>query len=182
MTSSRDVETELARTRHLIIAADEVAAKELLLALGEKIEDGQRDDQLLEIFAQLGELYLVRTAYQGTEEGLRRMRDIMARYSAIRAGTRSDVDVQGTIASVDIDRMILRYSRRAHFLETGLAAAHGDHESAEAALLVLTDDTVGCPGSRCRTRIPGDLCTDPVRGGTVRRRSARAIGSACGRR
>ena len=139
------VETELAHTRHLIIAADEVAAKEKLLALGEKIEDGQRDDQLLEIFAQLGELYLVRTAYQGTEEGLRRMRDIMARYSGNRAGTRSDVDVQGTIASVDIDRMLLRYSRRAHFLETGLAAAHGDHESAEAALLVLTDDTAAAP-------------------------------------
>jgi len=130
------------RTRHLIIAADEVAAKDLLLALGEKIEDGQRDDQLLEIFAQLAELYLVRTAYQGTEEGLRRMREIMARYSATQEGTRSDVDVQGTIASVDIDRMILRYTRRAQFLETGLAAAHGDHESAEAALLVLTDDTV----------------------------------------
>ena len=70
------------------------------------------------------------------------MREIMARYSATQAGTRSDVDVQGTIASVDIDRMILRYTRRAQFLETGLAAAHGDHESAEAALLVLTDDTV----------------------------------------
>ncbi len=139
------MENELAHTRHLIIAADEIAAKEKLLALGEKIEDGQRDDQLLEIFAQLAELYLVRTAYQGTEEGLRRMREIMARYSASRAGTRSDVDVQGTIASVDIDRMILRYSRRAQFLETGLAAAHGDHESAEAALLVLTDDTVAAP-------------------------------------
>ena len=45
------------------------------------------------------------------------------------------------MADIDIDRMIARYSRRAQFLQTGLAAAaHGDHEAAEAALLVLTDD------------------------------------------
>ena len=135
------IESELERARHLAFAADEIAAKELLLSLGEGIEDGDRDDLLLEVFAQLGELYLVRTAYDGVEKCLRRMREIMAVYSAIRAGTRPDADVQGTIANVDIDRMILRYSRRAQFLETGLAAAHGDHESAEVALLVLTDET-----------------------------------------
>ena len=135
------IESELERARQLAFAADEIAAKELLLSLGEGIEEGDRDDLLLEVFAQLGELYLVRTAYDGVEKCLRRMREIMAVYSAIRAGTRPDADVQGTIANVDIDRMILRYSRRAQFLETGLAAAHGDHESAEVALLVLTDET-----------------------------------------
>ena len=135
------IESELERARQLAFAADEIAAKELLLSLGEGIEEGDRDDLLLEVFAQLGELYLVRTAYDGVEKCLRRMREIMAVHSAIRAGTRPDADVQGTIANVDIDRMILRYSRRAQFLETGLAAAHGDHESAEVALLVLTDET-----------------------------------------
>jgi tetratricopeptide (TPR) repeat protein len=134
------IESELERARHLIFAADEVAAKELLLSLGEQIEQIDRNDLMLEVHAQLGEIYLVRTAYNGTEESLRRMREILAVYSAIRAGTRPDADVQRTIAKVDIDRIVLRYSRRAQFLETGLAAAHGDHEAAQVALLALTDN------------------------------------------
>jgi tetratricopeptide (TPR) repeat protein len=134
------IESELERARHLIFAADEVAAKELLLSLGEQTD---RDDLLLEVFAQLGEIYLVRTAYNGVEECLRRMREVLAVYSAIRAGTNPDAAAQVTMADVDIERMVLRYSRRAQFLQTGLAAAYGDHEAAEAALLVLTDDASG---------------------------------------
>jgi tetratricopeptide (TPR) repeat protein len=123
---SMSIDSDLARARRLIFAADEVAAKELLLSLGEQIEQLDRDELLLEVFAQLGEIYLVRTAYNGVEECLRRMTDCLA---------------QVTMSDADIDHMICRYSRRAQFLRTGLAAAIGDHETAEAGLLVLTDDT-----------------------------------------
>jgi hypothetical protein len=43
----------------------------------------------------------------------------------------------------EIDHMVCRYARRAQFLETGLAAASGDHETAEAGLMALTDDVSG---------------------------------------
>ncbi len=59
---------DLERARHLAFAADEDAAKDLLLSLVPAIEAADRDDWLLEVYAQLGELYLVRTAYDGTEE------------------------------------------------------------------------------------------------------------------
>jgi tetratricopeptide (TPR) repeat protein len=136
------VESELERARHLIFAADEVAAKELLLSLGEQIEELDRDDLLLEVYAQLGEIYLVRTAYNGVEECLRRINDCLAIYQSIRAGTNPEAAAQVTMSDAEIDHMICRYSRRAQFLQTGLAAAaHGDHEAAEIALLVLADDT-----------------------------------------
>jgi tetratricopeptide (TPR) repeat protein len=86
-----------------------------------------RDDLQLEVYAQLGEIYLVRTAYDGAQECLRRMREILA------AAQRSSADS-------DVDRMVLRYSRRAQFLQTGLAAAHGDHEAAELSLQALMDE------------------------------------------
>ncbi len=65
------VVSDLERARRLIFAADEVAAKDLLLSLGGQIEEGDRDDLLLEVYAQLGEIYLVRTAYDGVEACLR---------------------------------------------------------------------------------------------------------------
>ena len=140
--SAVTIQSELERARHLAFAANEIAAKELLLSLGSDIEQGEGDDLLLEVFAQLGEIYLVRTAYNGVEECLRRMREILAVYSAIRAGTNPEAAARVTMSDAEIDRMICRYSRRAQFLQTGLAAAaHGDHEAAEAALSVLTDDT-----------------------------------------
>jgi len=133
---------DLERARQLIFAADEEAAKELLLSLGDPIEEADRDDLMLEVYAQLGEIYLVRTAYNGVEESLRRMTDCLAIYQSIRAGTNPEAAAQVTMSDADVDHMICRYSRRAQFLRTGLAAAaHGDHEAAEAALLVLTDDT-----------------------------------------
>jgi hypothetical protein len=133
---------ELERARRLIFAAQEIAAKELLLTLGEQIEEADRDDLMLEVYAQLGEIYLVRTAYNGVEECLRRITDCLAIYQSIRAGSNPDAAAQMTVSDTDVDHMICRYSRRAQFLRTGLAAAaHGDHEAAEAALLVLTDDT-----------------------------------------
>ncbi|MFG1934233.1 hypothetical protein ACGFK1_26855 [Mycobacterium sp. NPDC048908] len=133
---------DLERARQLIFAADEEAAKRLLLSVGEQVEAADRDDLLLEVYAQLGEIYLVRTAYNGVEEALRRITDCLAVYQSIRAGTNPGAAAQVTMSDVEIDHMICRYSRRAQFLRTGLAAAaHGNHEAAEAALVVLTDDT-----------------------------------------
>jgi hypothetical protein len=134
--------SDLERARRLIFAADEEAAKELLLSLGKQIEELDRDDLLLEVYALLGEIYLVRTAYHGVEECLRRITDCLAIYQSIRAGTNPEAAAQVTMSDADVDHMICRYSRRAQFLRTGLAAAaHGDHEAAEAGLLVLIDDT-----------------------------------------
>jgi tetratricopeptide (TPR) repeat protein len=134
--------SDLERARRLIFAADEVAAKELLLSLGEQIEEFDRDDLLLEVYAQLGEIYLVRTAYDSVEECLRRMTDCLAIYQSIRAGTNPETAAQVTMSDADVDHMLCRYSRRAQFLRTGLAAAaHGDHDAADAGLLVLSDDT-----------------------------------------
>jgi tetratricopeptide (TPR) repeat protein len=134
--------TDLERARQLIFAAEEETAKQLLLSLGEQIEEFDRDDLLLEVYAQLGEIYLVRTAYNGVEEALRRITDCLAIYQSIRAGANPEAAAQVTMSDTEIDHMICRYTRRAQFLRTGLAAAaHGDHEAAEAALLALTDDT-----------------------------------------
>ncbi len=108
---------------------------------GGQIEELDRDDLLLEVYAQLGEIYLVRTAYDGVEACLARITDCLATYESIRAGTNPELAAQVTMSDADIDHIICRYSRRAQFLRTGLAAAaHGDHEAAEAGLLVLTDD------------------------------------------
>ena len=136
---------DLERARRLAFAADEVKARDLLLSLVPAIEAADRDDWLLEVYAQLGEIYLVRTAYDGTEESISRIRECLATYTAIRAGTRGDLAAKVTMSDAEVDHMVCRYSRRAQFLQTGLAAAHGDHEAAEAALLVLTDDTAVHP-------------------------------------
>ncbi len=133
--------SDLERARRLIFAADEIAAKELLLSLGEQIEELDRDDLLMEVYAQLGEIYLVRTAYDGVEDVPRRIADCLAIYQSIRAAPIPSA-AQVTMSDADVDHMLCRYSRRAQFLRTGLAAAaHGDHDAAEAGLLVLTDDT-----------------------------------------
>ena len=50
-----------------------------------QIEESDRDDQMLEVFAQLGEIYLVRTAYDGVEESIQRIGDCLAVYRSIRA-------------------------------------------------------------------------------------------------
>jgi hypothetical protein len=129
---------ELDRARHLAFAADEVAAKELLLSLIPEVEQDDRDDLMLEILAQLGEIYLVRTAYDGVEEAISRIDACLAEYRSL-----GNAD-QVAMSAAEIDHMICRYTRRMQFLRAGLAAAaHGDHESAEAALLSLTDDRWG---------------------------------------
>jgi len=134
---------ELVRARHLALASDETAAKELLLSLMPRIEAADRDDWMLETLAQLGELYLVRTAYDGVREAASRIRACLAVYSSILAGTASaDVVAASKLTTTETRHLIRRYGRRAGFLETGLAAARGDHEGAAVALAALEDHDV----------------------------------------
>jgi tetratricopeptide (TPR) repeat protein len=130
---------ELERARRLIFAADEVAARDLLLSLIPEIEEADRDDFMLEVFAQLGEIYLVRGANNGAREFIRRIRDCVAIYAGIAAGTMPEAASQPCMSDAEVAHMVRRYSRRAQFLETGLAAAQGDHEGAETALKALGD-------------------------------------------
>ncbi len=130
---------ELERTRHLIFAADEVAARDLLMALVPQIVEADRDDLMLEVFAQLGEIYLVRGANDGAQEFVGRIRDCLAIYAGIAAGMMPKAAARVLLSSAEVAQMTCRYSRRAQFLETGLAAAQGDHEGAEAALTALGD-------------------------------------------
>lgn len=126
---------DLDRARRLGWAADESGAKDLLLSLIPAIEAADRDDLMLEVFAQLGEIYLVRTAFDGVAECIRRIRDCLDAYRAlpqIDAGT---------------EHMICRYTRRADFLQAGLHAARGEHDDAAVAVsavdaLVGPDDLV----------------------------------------
>jgi hypothetical protein len=140
---------ELQRARELALAAKEEAAKELLLSLMPEIEREDRDDLALEVFAQLGEIYLTRTAYDGTRECLRRMTDCLAQYSD---------------SGSEADHMIARYTLRARFLRTGLAAAAGDHEEAARELAGLHDDQAAYrfadlqPEQRRLSTLAGVLC------------------------
>jgi tetratricopeptide (TPR) repeat protein len=115
---------ELERARELAFASQEGAARDLLLSLMPHIVS---DDHMLEVFAQLGEIYLVRTANDGVAECITRIRECLDAYRA-QPG-------QGP----QIGRMVARYSRRADFLDIGLAAARGDHDRAAERLCTLAD-------------------------------------------
>ncbi len=134
---------ELECARRLIFAADEVAAQDLLLSITPQIVQADRDDFMLEVFAQLGEIYLVRGANDGAREFPRRIRDCVAIYSGIAAGLMPKAAAQVRMSGAEVAQMICRYWRRAQFLETGLAAAEGDHEGAETALNALSDVNSG---------------------------------------
>ncbi|OBA58719.1 hypothetical protein A5647_19890 [Mycobacterium sp. 1100029.7] len=125
---------DLERARRLALAADETGARDLLLSLMPEIEREDRDDYMLEVFAQLGEIYLARGANDAVRECIRRIRDCLTIYSGIVAGTESH---PVAMSDAEIADMITRYSRRAQFLQTGLAAAQGDHEAAATALAEL---------------------------------------------
>jgi tetratricopeptide (TPR) repeat protein len=130
---------DLDRARQLTFAADEAAAKDLLLSLCPQVEQADRDDFALEVFAQLGEIYLTRGALDGAQECLRRIEECLAVYAAIAAGGKPPAGGEVTMSADAVSHMVCRYARRARFLEAGCAAAHGDHEKAEAAL----DELIG---------------------------------------
>jgi tetratricopeptide (TPR) repeat protein len=134
---------ELERARRLIFAADEVAARDLLMSLVPQIVDADRDDLMLEVFAQLGEIYLVRGASDAAREFVGRIRDCLAIYLEMAAGAMPNAAAQVRMSGAEVAQMVCRYSRRAQFLEIGLSAAQGDHEGAEAALTALGDVDTG---------------------------------------
>jgi len=112
--TSEEERRGLERARHLALAADEPAAKDLLLSLMPEIEQADRDDLMLEVLAQLGELYLVRTAYDGVREGATRIRDCLSNYSSILDGTATqEIVAKSTVSDADARHLIRRYSRRA---------------------------------------------------------------------
>lgn len=167
---------DLDRARHLMLAADEDAARELLVSLLPRIEAADRDDYAFEVFAQLGEIYLVRTAYEGVVESISRIRDCLEIYVAIRSGQRPDLAAEATMSDHDIDHMICRYSRRADFLEAGLAAARGDHDGAAAHLAALCESGDGFDGlvtehhnliCYARILIASGLCDDDLYAASV---------------
>jgi hypothetical protein len=122
----------------MAFAADETGARDLLLSLIPRIERDDRDDLMLEALAQLGEIYLARGAHDGVRESVRRIRDCVAIYAGIAAGVE-----RVHLSDTEITRLICRYSRRAQFLQTGLAAALGDHEGAAVELASLCDNDSG---------------------------------------
>lgn len=128
---------ELERTRTLAHSGNEDQARDLLLSLIPQIEQADRDDFLLEVFAQLGEIYLARGATDGAQECVQRIHDCVAIYSGILAGTEPAAASQVTMSQSEIRHLVCRYARHAQFLQTGLAAAHGDHEGAAMALASL---------------------------------------------
>ncbi|MUM19722.1 hypothetical protein FZI91_05325 [Mycobacterium sp. CBMA271] len=130
---------DLERARHLVLAAREEAAKEILLSLLTQAQEADRDDLACEVLAQLAEVYLVRTAYDGVVEGIRRVRDCVGIYTEIRSGRRPDLASQVTMSDGEIDHLICRYTRRAEFLAAGLAAANGDHDGAAVHLRALIE-------------------------------------------
>lgn len=131
------IPAELERARHLAFAADEAAARDLLVSLIPAIEAVDRDDLMLEVFAQLGEIYLVRGADDGVAECIRRIRDCLGVYTRFLGGTLPDLADRITMPHAEITHMTCRYARRAAFLDTGLAAARGAHEEAATALAAL---------------------------------------------
>jgi tetratricopeptide (TPR) repeat protein len=160
---------ELERARQLIHADSEEAAKRLLLKVMDQVD---RDDWLLEALAQLGELYLVRTAYDGVREGVRRIRECLSVYTAILDGTAPrDVAAQSAFTVAETRQLVCRYSRRAQFLDAGLAAAIGDHEGAAAAMTVLDGMTADYPAlqdefgylrTHARVMCAAALCEDDL--------------------
>ncbi|MFV8163979.1 hypothetical protein ACNQVK_18160 [Mycobacterium sp. 134] len=167
---------ELDRARHLTLSAEEVAARDLLVSQLPLIEQADRDDYALEVFAQLGEIYLVRTAYEGVVESISRIRDCLAIYVAIRSGERPDLAAEVTMSDRAIDRMICRYTRRVEFLAAGLAAARGDHDSAAAYLEALIEAPGDYPDlaperrnliCHARILIASSLCDDDLYAASV---------------
>ncbi|MCZ4553395.1 hypothetical protein [Gordonia rubripertincta] len=143
---------ELERARQLAFADDQAGAQALLLSLMPQIVELDRDDLALEVFAQLGEVYLVRSAYDGVAECVRRIRDCVSIYVQIAADPYSKDAAQVTLPAAVVDEMVIRYTRRADHLEIGLAAAAGDHEAAAAGLA----DLIGQSNSGSAPNLAGE--------------------------
>lgn len=164
---------DLQRSRTLMFAADEVAAKELLLSVLPDVEAADRDDLALEVFAQLGEIYLIRSANDGVLECIRRIDECLDVYASILAGQApAEITAQMTISMAEAEQLLRRYRNRALFLRAGLAAAIGDHEDARSSLSELAGAGAATPGAyddeyaylltHARIRCAVALCDDDM--------------------
>ena len=137
---------------------------------------------MLEVLAQLGEIYLVRGANDGVRECIRRIRDCLAIYPGILAGTMPDAAAQvHDFATPRSRHMIRRYSRRAQFLQTGSGRGAGRSRGRRGRTDgALTERRRRLSRSRRRTRLPAHLRPDPVRDRAVRRRPACAVSAVVG--
>lgn len=128
---------ELQRARDLAFAGDSDAAREVLVSLMPVVEQADRDDLMLEVFAQLGAIYLARSAFDGARECRRRIDETIAVYRSIRAGAMPEAAPQVTMTADEVDAMCERYHQRSLALDIGLAAAEGRHAEAAAGLAQL---------------------------------------------
>lgn len=137
----------LDRARLLAFAGQEVAARDLLLSLIPEIQRADRDDWMLEVTAQIGEIFLVRGAPDRTADCARDITNTLQTYADVLAGRRPDLVGPGlpelTLTPEEVETMTRRYTSWAHYLASGVAAAQGDHEEAQEALdrLVATPRT-----------------------------------------
>lgn len=157
------ISDELARARALAHAADEEAARDLLLSLIPAITTADRDDLMLEVLAQLGDIYLERGAYSGVAECRTRIRDCLGVYSGIVAGTMPQAAAQVSLPATEMESMIARYAVRADLLDIGLAAAGGEHDRAHSQLQRMI--AAGAPReliTDARIRCATGLCEDDL--------------------
>ncbi|MDQ6526356.1 hypothetical protein RB608_22235 [Nocardioides sp. LHD-245] len=158
---------DLDRARQLAFAGNEEAAHALLMPLVPTIEEADRDDWMSAVFAQLGEIFLVRTAHDRAADCARQLDHVLTQYAAILAGTHPDPPAELTLTVPEIQAMIEQYAGWPPYLESGLAAARGDHDGARAALAAL--DAVPMTGharerrhlmAHARIRCADALCED----------------------
>ncbi len=119
MSITSDLQGELDQARQRAFAADEAGARDLLLALLPRIDAADRRDLALQAFAQLGEIYLARSANDAVAECIQRISGLM---------------------EAAPEQLIRRYLRWVRLLRTGLAAANGEHDAAAAELALLADE------------------------------------------
>ena len=159
------------------------AARDLLLSLVPQIEREDRDDLMLEVLAQLGEIYLVRGANDGVRESIRRIRDCLAIYSGIAAGTMPEAAEQVRMSDAEMAHLVCRYSRRAQFLRDGPGRGprrpRGRRVGAGGVERHWIRPRI-LPTSPTSTRYLRHLCADAVRERAVRRRPACAVTSVVG--
>jgi len=144
---------DLQRARLLTYAGDSAAARDLLLGTVPAIEAADRDDQLLEVFAQLAEIYASRGVLAGAAECLTRIRDTLDSYAAIRAGKAPELAAHVTLPAADIELMCGRFGMRAAYLDTLLAAATGLHLEAARHLDALAARTPDAGGAQEHDRL-----------------------------
>ncbi|WP_235735700.1 hypothetical protein [Nocardioides alcanivorans] len=157
---------DLARARQLAFASDEVEAHALLMSLVPAIEEADRDDWMAEVFAQVGEIYLVRSAHDQAVECTRELAHQLDQIAAALAGDPARLD-EPTLSAPALRAILEQYVAWARCLESGLAAARGDHEAARTALdALIAEPMPGRPEERrylvgvARIRCAAALCED----------------------